>query len=179
MANTTETVEIVRFDPDTKYDFTLFDCGYPPFNEYLKNGIEKEANRRLSVSYLCVIKKNKNLPRVIGFYTLASSSFERKHLTNRARRKVPYQSALCILLSKLAVCKSVQEQGVGKRLLGRAINQAYISSREVGVYALFLQALKGKEQFYIDCGMTQSKIQPNVFIFSLEQYEQELTLKLK
>ena len=81
---------------------------------------------------------------------MGSSSFDRKHLPSSERRKVIYRSVSCILLSKIAVDKSISGQGLGKWLLGKAIKQAFLSSRDVGVYALFLQSVEGKEEFYID-----------------------------
>ncbi|CAM4022650.1 hypothetical protein VA7868_04596 [Vibrio aerogenes CECT 7868] len=77
-------------------------------------------------------------------------------------------------MSKIAVCKSIQGQGLGKWLLGRAIRQAFLASRDVGVYALFLQARGGREQFYLDAGMIRSRLQPNMFIYPLKQYEKGL-----
>lgn len=171
-----QKVVVERFDPEANYDFSQFDCGVAALNEYLVKNMVKEYTRRLSIPHLCVLESSTpGQPKVVvGYFTLASSSFERTHVTNKERRKVPYRSIPCVLLSKIAVCKRMQGQGLGKWLLGRAIRQAFLSSRDVGVYALFLQAREGREEFYLKAGMIQSKLQPDMFIYPLQQYEEEL-----
>lgn len=167
-----QKVTVERFDPEAQYDFSHFNCGVEALDSYLKSSIFKEYERKLAIPHLCVIDEGGEASkRVIGYFTLASSSFEKAHLSNSERRKSPYRTVPCILLSKIAVCQSVQGQGMGKWLLGRAIRQAFLSSRDVGVYALFLQAREGREQFYLDAGMIQSKLQPNMFIYPLKQFE--------
>ncbi|WP_135385833.1 GNAT family N-acetyltransferase [Vibrio tasmaniensis] len=174
-----QKLEVERFDPEATYDFTQFDCGVCSLNEYLTKNLAKEHERRVSIPHLCVTQGEEGQPkRVVGYFTLASSSLEKKHISNKERRKFPYSSVPCVLLSKIAVCKSVQGQGLGKWLLGRAIRQAFLSSRDVGVYALFLHAREGREEFYIKAGMIRSKEQPNMFIYSLKQYENSLKKKL-
>lgn len=54
----------------------------------------------------------------------------------------------------------------------RACNRlAYLSSGDVGVYALFLQSRAGKEDFYLKLGMIRAKLQPDIFLFALEPCE--------
>ncbi len=174
-----QKLEVERFDPEKEYDFSQFDCGVCSLNDYLTKSMAKEYDRRVSIPHLCVVSGKENEPqRVVGYFTLASSSFDKKHVSNRERRKFHYSSVPCILLSKIAVCQSVQGQGLGKWLLGRAIRQAYLSSRDVGVYAMFLHAREGREEFYIKAGMIRSKEQPEMFIYSLKQYEDTLKKKL-
>ncbi|KOO08750.1 GNAT family N-acetyltransferase [Vibrio hepatarius] len=174
-----QKLEVERYDPDVKYDFSQFDCGVCSLNDYLTKNMAKEHDRRVSIPHLCIVSNDEGIPKkVVGYFTLASSSFDKKHVSNKERRKFPYSSVPCILLSKIAVCKSVQGQGLGKWLLGRAIRQAYLSSRDVGVYALFLHAREGREDFYEKAGMIRSKEQPDMFIYSLKQYEEALKKKL-
>lgn len=165
-----QQVTVERFDLEEQYDFSQFDCGVEVLNQYLNESIYKESERKLAIPHLAVINDS-GRKRVIGYFTLASSSFEKAHLSHSERRKSPYATVPCVLLSKIAVCKTVQGQGLGKKLLGRAIGLAFSASRDVATYALFLQAREGREQFYIDAGMIQSKLQPNMFIFPLKQYE--------
>lgn len=170
-----QKVRVVRFDPEAKYDFDEFDCGDCKLNGYLPQTMAKEFERRISIPHLCIIEGDNDVPpKVVGYFTLASSSFDKCNLTHRERRKVPYRSVPCILLSKIAVDKTMQGQGLGKWLLGKAIRQAFLSSRDVGVYALFLQAREGREEFYKECGMIQSTKDTSLFIYPLKQYEQEI-----
>lgn len=168
-----QQVSIERFDPDNEYNVIEFDCGMDEFNTFLHKNMHKEFERRVSIPYLCLLDADEpnSPPKVVGYFTLASSSFDRKHLPSSERRKVIYRSVSCILLSKIAVDKSISGQGLGKWLLGKAIKQAFLSSRDVGVYALFLQSVEGKEEFYIKAGLIRSKADPSMFIYPLKQYE--------
>lgn len=170
-----QKVGIERYNPETQYDFSQFDCGVDELNSFLSERMEKEFQRRVSIPHLCVVDGEGGLPkRVIAYFTLASSSFDKTNLSNKERRQFHYASVPCILLSKIAVSNDFQGQGVGKWLLGRAIAQAYSSSRDVGVYAMFLHAREGREQFYKDAGMIQSVMDPQCFIYPLKQYEQTI-----
>ncbi|MGF1758274.1 GNAT family N-acetyltransferase [Photobacterium sagamiensis] len=170
-----EKVRVERFNPESNYCWDNFDCGVEELNSFLHERMEKELKRRISIPHLCVIDKGADEPlKVIGYFTLSSNSFVKSHLSNRERRKCHYSSVPCILLSKIAVDKSAQGQGLGKFLLGKAIQAAYISSRDVAVYALFLQAREGRKQFYRDCGMIQSVCDEQYFIYPLDQYEAEI-----
>lgn len=179
MDNQQEKVRVERYDPDNEYNWDNFDCGIEELNSFLHERMGKELERRVSIPHLCIVDNyGGEPPEVIGYFTLASNSFEKGHLSNKEQRKFTYRTVPCILLSKIAVDNSVQGQGIGKWLLGQAIKAAYISSRDVGVYALFLQARDGREDFYHKCGMIQSKCDNSIFIYPLVQYENTLKAKL-
>lgn len=174
MDGKSQQVRVERFEPEKDYDFTQFDCGQDDFNTFLHKNMRKEYERRISIPYVCFLDADTpDAPdRVVGYYTLASSSFDRKHLSGCERRKLVYRSVSCILLDKLAVDQTMKGQGLGKWLFSKAIKQAFLSSRDVGVYALFLQSLEGKEEFYVKAGMIRSIAEPSLFIYPLKQYEQ-------
>lgn len=170
-----------RFDPSKHYDWASFDCGYPQFNDFLiSGGIRTELDRRITIPHLLLAMRNNLPPKVIGFFTLASSSLE-KHLypiSNKQKKKLPYKTVPTIIIGKLAVCKSVQGQGVGKKMLAQAIKTAYLQSRDVGCLALYLNAIDGKEGFYKQCGWIELQDDPNGFVYPLKQYEDALKEKL-
>ncbi|CED58029.1 putative acetyltransferase, GNAT family (plasmid) [Aliivibrio wodanis] len=170
-----------RFDPVKHYDWTSFDCGHQPFNDFLTSGgIQTELERRVTIPHLLLAIRDDLPPTVIGFFTLASSSLE-KHLypiSNNQKKKLPYKTVPTIIIGKLAVCKSVQGQGVGKRVLAHAIKTAYLQSRDVGCLALYLNAIDGKEGFYRECGWIEIKDDSNGFVYPLKQYEDALKEKI-
>ncbi|WP_145997851.1 GNAT family N-acetyltransferase [Vibrio sp. vnigr-6D03] len=174
MEGTSQTLEMERYDPQNNYDFSKFDCGTESFNSFLTERMNKEYERKICIPHLCFYRDESDAKVVVGYYTLGSNSFERSHLSANERKKMTYSSVPCILLSKIAICKSIQGTGCGKRLLGHAIRTAYVSSLDVAVYALFLQSRDDKLDFYKKAGMIQSKVQPNMFIYPLKQYENDL-----
>lgn len=170
MDGNNQQVSIERFDAESEYNFELFDCGVEHLNDFLKSRMRKEADKGLLVPYLCVNNRTDGTKEVIGYFTLSSGSIERASLTARPKKDVTYSTVPCILLGRLAVCKSVQGQGLGKYLLGKAILQAVISSSAVGVYALALRAEERNWDFYKKAGFTQSNHEDKkTFFFSLKQ----------
>lgn len=170
-----------RFDLSKQYDCSSFDCGHQSFNEFLTNGgMQTELERRVTIPHLLLAIRDNLPPKVIGFFTLASSSLEKKFypVSNNQKKKLPYKTVPTIIIGKLAVCKSVQGQGVGKRVLAHAIKTAYLQSRDVGCLALYLNAINGKEGFYKECGWIEIKDDHNGFVYPLKQFEDALKEKL-
>ncbi|HCE2175526.1 GNAT family N-acetyltransferase [Vibrio parahaemolyticus] len=172
------TVKVERYSSDSSYDFAGFDCTVESFNQFLTEGkIDKELERKISIPYVCLAVRNGKPPKVIGYFTLASSCLERRlyPVSNNQRKKFLYNTVPTVVIGKLAVCKSVQGQGVGKKLLSHAIKTAYLSSKDVGCLALYLKALnENAADFYRSCGWIEIQEEPNSFVFPLKQYEELL-----
>lgn len=168
-----QKVSVERYNSDTEYDFKSFDCGVPHLTEFLSKRMYKEAGKRILVPYLCVTTGDKGQKVVLGYFTLSSGSIERESLTTKPRKEVPYSTVPCILLGRIAVCKSVQGQGLGKFLLGKAIQQAIVSSQSIGVFAMALRADEHNWDFYSRAGFIQSNIgDRKTFFYLLKQAEQ-------
>lgn len=173
MDSNNQEVSVERYDSDTAYDFERFDCGVPHLTEFLSKRMHREAGKRVLVPYLCVHTGDRDQKVVLGYFTLSSGSIERDCLTARPRKEVPYSTVPCILLGRLAVCKSAQGQGLGKFLLGKAIQQAIVSSQSVGVFAMALRTEEHNWDFYKKAGFIQSNSgDRTTFFYSLKQAEQ-------
>ncbi|GBL01047.1 hypothetical protein VH1709_contig00054-0002 [Vibrio harveyi] len=174
----TFSVEIERFDVDGEYDVACFDCGIDSFNEFLVDGkIQRELERQISIPYVCLAVRGDGTKQVIGYFTLASSSLEKKlyPVSNTQKRKLPYSTVPTVVVGKIAVCKSVQGQGVGRRLLAKAIQIAYLKSRDIACIALFLKAFNEKAAgFYRRLGWIELEGNPGSFVFPLKLYEEFL-----
>ncbi|OOF34547.1 GNAT family N-acetyltransferase [Salinivibrio costicola] len=170
MDSTSQQIRVEKFDPQKCYDFDKFDCGDGGLNGFLQNELVRQAEKGTLVAYLCIIESDQQPSEVVGFFTLSSSSLERNVFTNKCRKDLVYKSAPCILLGRIAVCKSVQKQGVGKWLLGLAIKKAIQSSSDIGVYALALHAEEHNWPFYRGAGFTQSQHgERKLFVYPLKQ----------
>ncbi|MGR3061695.1 GNAT family N-acetyltransferase [Vibrio vulnificus] len=173
MVGKNQQVSVERYDAESDYDFEPFDCGIEHLNQFLKSRMHKEADKGLLVPYLCFYLNDEGKKEVIGYFTLSSGSIEKAALTVRPRRDVSYSTVPCILLGRLAVCQSVQGQGLGKFSLGKAILQSLVSSKAIGVYAIALRAEEHNWPFYLQAGFTQSKHHDGkTFFYSLKQAEQ-------
>jgi len=78
-------------------------------------------------------------PRILGYYTLVTRTIDCEIIPDN--KKLPRGPIGVVLLGRLAVDKGAQGQGLGKRMLLRAIRQTEQAAREIGIYALVLDAL--------------------------------------
>jgi GNAT superfamily N-acetyltransferase len=86
--------------------------------------------------------------RVIGFYSLAASSVERRRVSSRAGRSMP-EPIPVILLGQLAVDTGYRGRGLGADLLVDAAKRALAAADLIGARALVVQALDDEaRRFY-------------------------------
>ncbi|MFL5787086.1 MAG: GNAT family N-acetyltransferase, partial [Flavisolibacter sp.] len=106
---------------------------------------------RLSVCF--ILPDNDN--RVKGYYTLSSSSIEKKWLPETIAKKLPpsYQDLPVILLGRLAIASNYQGQRQGELLLLDALKRAFKSSKFVGSMAVVVDPLDEEAvKFYLRYG---------------------------
>ena len=126
-------VELLQAHHDRK----SFDCGKPSLNEFLQKQARQNADRNVGVTHVVVAESGSE--RILGYYTLVTRTIESTLIPDN--KKLPRGPLGVVLLGRLAVDKSAQGQGLGKRMLLRAIRQTEQAAREMGIYALVLDAL--------------------------------------
>ena len=119
------------------HDRAAFDCDKPSLNDFLQKQARQNADRNVGVTYVVVPTVGSS--RILAYYTLVTRTIESAIVPET--KKLPRGPLGVVLLGRLAVDKSAQGQGLGKRLLLRAIRQTELTSREIGVFALVLDAL--------------------------------------
>lgn len=147
--------KIAMYSEEIDYDLTHFDCGEPYMNTFLTEHLKRQHKNQILRGYMLLTKEEK--PRVMGYYTLSGSSFEKRTLPSRQRQiAVPYENAPSVTLGRLAIDKSIQRQGYGELLVVHAMRIVYQASHAVGIYGLFVEALNDKaKQFYLGLGFIQ------------------------
>ncbi len=89
------------------YDITGFDCGEEALNTFLKEHLKRQHDGQILRGYALV--SGDTVPRLLGYYTLSGSCFERGMLPSKTQqKKIPYQNAPSVTLGRLAIDKSVQ-----------------------------------------------------------------------
>jgi hypothetical protein len=125
----------------------LFSCGKPLLDSYLHKQAKQDVQRRLSVCFILPDIDNS----VKGYYTLSSSSIEKKWLPEETAKKLPpaYLDLPVILLGRLAIDTKYQGQKLGELILLDALKRAYKSSKDVGSMAVVVDPLDEQAQkFY-------------------------------
>jgi GNAT superfamily N-acetyltransferase len=118
------------------HDRKSFDCGKDSLNRFLQEQARQNAERDVGITHVVVASPGES--RILGYYTLVTRTVERGLIPTK---KLPTGPIGVVLLGRLAVDKSAQGQGLGKWMLLRAMRQTEQASREIGIFALVLDAL--------------------------------------
>lgn len=143
---------IRMFSHETDYDVADFNCGESSLNRFLTDHLARQHGGRLLRAYLLVT--NDPTPKVLGYYTLSGSCFEKETLPSKTQqRKVPYINVPSVTLGRLAVHQDLQGQGWGMMLVTHAMKVVYLTSRVVDVHGLSVIALNdAAKDFYLKLG---------------------------
>ncbi len=126
-------VELLQAHHDRK----SFDCGKPSLNEFLQKQARQNADRNVGVTHVVVPEAGSS--RILGYYTIVTRTIDSAIVPKSVR--LPQGPIGVVLLGRLAVDLSAQGQGLGKRMLLRAIRQTEQAARAIGIYALVLDAI--------------------------------------
>lgn len=118
------------------HDRAAFDCGKEPLNRFLKETARQSADRNLGVTQ--VVVEAPGASTLLGYFTLVTRTVESAALDEK---KLPRGPIGAVLLGRLATDVHYQGQGLGKRMLLRAMAETEAAAQRIGIYALFLDAL--------------------------------------
>lgn len=118
------------------HDRAAFDCGKEPLNRYFREVARQNADRNLGVTQVVVAEPQS--PGVLGYFTLLTRTVESDGL---AEKRLPRGSIGVTLLGRLAVDVRYARQGLGERMLLRAMAETETAARRIGIYALVLDAI--------------------------------------
>lgn len=143
---------IEMFSEEAEYDFTDFDCGETSLNLFLTDHLARQHSGRILRGY--ILKSQGLNPKVLGYYTLSGSCFEREALPSKTQqRQVPYANVPSVTLGRLAIHKALQGQEWGTTLVTHAMKVVYLASQAVGVHGMFVDALNDNAKaFYLKLG---------------------------
>ena len=133
---------------DTKHSRNNFCCGKDLLDNYFWTQAKQDVKRKLSA---CFVLVDNETGKISGYYTLSSNSISNDLIPESFKKKLPksYLSIPTVLLSRLAIDKVFQGQGIGKLLLIDSLKRCYDTSKSVGTFAVIVDPLdKEAERFY-------------------------------
>ncbi|MBP0018402.1 MAG: GNAT family N-acetyltransferase [Cyanobacteria bacterium SBLK] len=145
-----------------------FESGQPDLDRYLKRFAWK--NHELGVSRVFVAcSANSNV--IQGFYTSSTGALSTQSIPN-LQDKFPQQTP-ALLIGRLAVDKSVQRQGLGKKLLKHAFESAIDISKKTGVWAVYVDAkYEAVKQYYQRFSFMPLKDEKSILFVPLQTIRQ-------
>ncbi len=128
-----------------------FDCGDAPLNNYLKQyAWVNQEKSSTGVTYVAVDEAAPN--RVLGYFTLATSSVPRDAFPKKHVRGLPNYDLPLILLARLAVDLRFAGKGIGHGLIAEAFRISLRVSAEVGCRCIITDAYRDRMSWYARYG---------------------------
>ncbi len=137
------------------HDLSAFDCGEPTLNDWLRRRAPQNQASGASRTFVCCEGN-----AVVGYYALAASAVAPAAAPGRFRRNMPDPIPV-VVLARLAVAISHQEQGLGRALFQDAARRALFAAEAIGVRGLIVHALSDNARaFYQQLGLEPSPLDP-------------------
>lgn len=134
------------------HDLSLFDCGEPALDDWLRERALENLRLGASRTYVSCEAGSK---RVVGFYALSMGGILGSETTGAMRRNMPRVIPAAIL-GRLAVNRAMQGAGLGGALLRDATFRVLRAASEVSARLLLVHALSpAAESFYARYGFTR------------------------
>lgn len=158
-----------RIEPlSTDHDRTVFTCGVPALDRYLREQASQDVRRRVATCYVAV---SNSTTALAGYYTLSAACTPLNELPAGLTKSLPrYPSVPVALLGRLAVDATFHGCGLGATLLADATLRALHS--EVAVAALVVTAKDERaEAFYRHHDFVNFSSLPHRLILPLAGYK--------
>lgn len=133
------------------HDRQGFECGVPALDEYLHRFADQ--HRRRGISSVYVLTESAQPERILGYYTLSAAEVDGQRLTDAERKKLPRYPVPCFRMGRLACRTDQRGLGLGKLLLGCAVDRCLKAREQVAAYALVVDAKdRAAKAFYVHFG---------------------------
>jgi len=112
-----------------------------------------EQHRRRCISSVYVLTESTQPERILGYYTLSAAEVDAQRLSDADRSKLPRYPVPCFRMGRLACRLDQQGRGLGKLLLGSAVDRCLKVRQQVAAFALLVDAKDdGAKDFYTHYG---------------------------
>lgn len=136
----------------TYFQQKKFDCGNKIINKFVHSSLKKQISQHFSQAYVLLDIGNSEC--FSAFYTLTSFKLSAPELDKLSKGSLP-RDIPCVRLVMLGVDKSLQGQGIGKKMMSDALHRVHRASKEIGIYGLYLDADPDATAFYLSLGFTR------------------------
>jgi predicted GNAT family N-acyltransferase len=107
-------------------------------NEYLQRFAEQ--HRRKGIASVYVLVDSAAPATILGYYTLSAAEVDVARLADTERKKLPRFPVPCFRMGRLACRVDQRGRGLGKVLLGCAVDRCLKARTQVAAYALIVDA---------------------------------------
>ena len=139
-------------DP-ARHDRAGFSCAVPKLDEYLHRFATQ--HRRKNISNVSVLVDRATPSLILGYYTLSAAQVDVADLSNADRKNLPRYPVPCFRMGGLACRADRRGQGLGRLLIGCAVERCLQARKQVAAFALIVDAKNTvAKAFYEHYGFT-------------------------
>ncbi len=140
----------------------------PVLDEYLRRFADQ--HRRRGISSVYVLAESAQPERILGYYTLSAAEVDGQRLTEAERKKLPRYPVPCFRMGRLACRTDQRGRGLGKLLLGCAVDRCLKARQQIAAYALVVDAKDDvAKAFYVHFGFKPLRDAPLTLYLPLGQ----------
>jgi len=157
----------------TKHDRHNFECGVPELNEFISKYAGQQQSKHLNKVYVATTKSSETLEPIIGYYTLSAHSLTFETFPEKIVTNFPKDYPIPTLkIGRLARDLHQTTKGFGQLILADALYRALRISKEVGVFAVEVDAKNERlKQFYQAVGFVSLIDDPLGLILPIKTLE--------
>lgn len=128
-----------------EHDLSVFDCGEPALNEWLRHRALKNESRFSRTYVVCEGK------RVVAYFCISAGAVDRAAAPGKVRRNAPDTIPVSVI-GRLAVSREQAGKGLGADILSDALRRIAIASQSIGIGAVLVHAKDdAAKRFYMRC----------------------------
>jgi GNAT superfamily N-acetyltransferase len=145
-------------DPN-RHDRQAFISGVGELDEYLRRFAVQQSKKGITV--VRVLVDTDTPGAILGYYCLSAAQIDAIYLDERTRQKLPRYPVPCFRMGRLAVHAAYHGRGLGRLLIGCAVERCLEARKHVAAYALVVDAKGEKAKaFYEHYGFTPCRDNP-------------------
>jgi len=149
------------------HDLSSFDCGVSALNDYLQKYARQNHDRDLGKTFVAL--ETGGGKKVLGFYTAVAAVIDKQSIPPAYSKHLPRYPVPAIRVGRLAVDRRRQGQGIGGELLWDVLGRAHRLSKEIGVYAVVVDAKDNHAaRFYLKFGFLPLSNTPSTLFLPIE-----------
>lgn len=155
--------------PLRKQDRTHFDCGQVELNHYIQRLASQHVKHNMSSVFVACLDSKPDT--VVGFYTLSQAQIDFEQISELLPKHYPRHYPVPLTrLGRFAVDKTMQGNGIGKKLLINALYRCYETSKQVGMTGVIVDAKdENAQRFYIKHDFTPLPKQPLTLVIHIKR----------
>lgn len=126
------------------HDRDGFACGEPTLDAYLQQQAGQHQRDGIATTHLVIDDDpigDERPARILGYCSLAAAQLTLAELQPEDRKRLPRYPVPAVRVGRLAVATDAQGRGIGRLLLGHAVNSALALRAQLGVRVLVVDAL--------------------------------------